>query len=156
MGCWKVSAQGDFVCHAPWLREIEYGFRQILVKRDIDDDTPVEPWFAVRAVFDVSPGNIWGVDIGRHESTEEGGAWGFDPPLKAPEDFSRLRMPTYTYNAAETQAALDRAHDLLGDILPVRLECGTHLSGTLCHYAAALRGLGDHVGHGHDPTWSTA
>jgi hypothetical protein len=144
VGCWKeLLPKETLVCRTPWLREIEYGFRQVLVKREIDDDTPVDPWFAVRAVFRVSPENVWGVDIGRHESTEEGGAWGFDPPLKTPEDFERLRQPTYTYDEAETREALDRANDLLGDILPVRLECGPHLSGTLCHYAAALRGLSE-------------
>jgi hypothetical protein len=83
----------------------------------------------------------WGVDVTHQPSDTEGGAWGYDPPLKTEADFNYLRLPVLTYNEAETQEHLDRLHDLLGDILPVRLTCGALASATLGTAAADLRGL---------------
>jgi len=143
VGCWpELLPEEDLVCTDPYLRSIERGFRQTLVKREIDDDTPVRDRFAVGAVFDVAPRNIWGVDAARHRPAEKDGAWAFDPPLKTPADFNRLQLPAYTYNETRTSEALSRAHDLLGDILPVELECQPPLgASTLVNAAAELRGL---------------
>jgi len=142
VGAWaEILPEEDLECTDPWLRSLETRFRRTLIKREIGDDSPVHPWFPVPAVFEVDPPNTWGVDIARHDSGVEGGAWGYDPPLKTEADFDRLRLPTFTYNEAETQRHLDRAHDLLGDILPVRLTCGAPLTATLVTPAAALRGL---------------
>jgi hypothetical protein len=107
----------------------------------MDDDTPVETYLPVAAAFDVTPTNIWGVDIGRHAPQEEDGAWAYDPPLKNPGDFERLQLPVYTLNRAETERRLERLQALLGDILPAKLVCQAPLSATLGWYAADLRGL---------------
>ncbi|MDD3926208.1 MAG: hypothetical protein PHT33_06080, partial [bacterium] len=86
--CWlEILPPDTLVCTDPWLKSLEYSFRQILHKRDIDDDTPVEPYFKVEAIFDVEPSNYWGVDIKRHLSGEDGGAWAYEPPLKSSEDY---------------------------------------------------------------------
>jgi len=114
-----------------------------LIKNEIGDDTPVEACFPVSARFDKDPANIWGVDIGKHAPSGPGGAWAYDPPLKSSEDLDKLRLPTFTYNEAKTQEALSRAHDLLGDILPVRLTCNAPLTATLGTAAADLRGLSE-------------
>lgn len=143
VGCWKeLLPPPSLVCRDPGLRAMEYALRQILVKREIDDDTPVEPYWEVPAVFDVQPPNAWGVDVGRHESDEEGGAWGYDPPLREEADLALLRVPTYTYNAPASERALSRAYDVLGDVLPPRLVVAPPVGATLCNPAAALRGLG--------------
>ena len=147
--CRPVGAWGEILpeetlrCEDPWLRGIERGFRQTLVKREIDDDTPVEGHFSVGAVFDVDPPNTWGVDIGRHQPSQAGGAWKYDPPIKTEEDMDRLCVPAFSCNEARTQESLARTEDLLGDILPVKLVCGPRISGTICTYAASLRGLAE-------------
>lgn len=142
VGAWdEMLPDAALECHNPWLRNLERHFRQILIKHDIADDGPVPPWLGVPAQFDVTPSNVWGVDIAHAESGIEGGAWGYDPPLKTAADFDKLRLPTFTYNAAKTQTALDRTHDLLGDILEVRLTCDAPLTATLGMPAADLRGL---------------
>ena len=142
VGAWDEMLPDDaLVCTDPRLRSMETHFRRILIKHDIADDSPVAPWFGVSAKFDVTPSNIWGVDIAHAESGIEGGAWGYDPPLKTATDFDKLRLPTFIYNAAKTQTALDRVHDLLGDILEVRLTCDAPLGATLGTAAADLRGL---------------
>ena len=142
VGAWEeLLPEKSLVCTDDWMRNLERNFRRILIKREIDDDTPVEPYLAVSAVFDVDPPNRWGMDIGRHMSKEDGGAWGYDPPLKEIEDFEKLRAPAFTYNEAKTREALERAEELLGDILPVRLVSGPPMSATLGTAAADLRGL---------------
>jgi hypothetical protein len=129
------------VCKDPWMRSVEYGFRQILCKRDIADDSPVDSFFDVSAAFSVDPPNTWGVDVRRRESGDAGGAWAYDPPLKTEADFGRLRAPRFRYDAAATRRRVERASELLGDILPVRAVAGPPLSATLGTYAADLRGM---------------
>ncbi|HRU04397.1 MAG TPA: hypothetical protein P5137_01320 [Candidatus Brocadiia bacterium] len=124
---------------------MERSFRQALIKRDIGDDDIFPRRFGVNAVFDVEPRNVWGVDVARTKPAEEGGAWAYDPPLKTEADFDRLRFPVIRYNAEATQRAMDRAHEVLGDILPVERVCPPPVPGachpTLGHVAADLLGL---------------
>lgn len=142
VGCWaELLPEDSLTCHDPWLRGLEYQLRQELIKRDIDDDTPIPAYFPVSPVFTVKPATIWGVDIGHHESTVDGGAWAYDPPLKSPEDFDRLRLPVFTYNLAKTRENLDRVNELFGDLLPGRITCDAPLGATHGTAAADLRGL---------------
>jgi hypothetical protein len=144
VGAWsEILPDEALLCTDPWLRSVESGFRRTMIKQEIGDDEPVNAWFGVGAAFDCEPVNTWGVDIGRHSSGEAGGAWTYDPPLKSVDDLSRVCMPVYTYNEARTRELLERAEDLLGDILPVRLSCGFPLNATLCSYAADLMGLSE-------------
>ena len=142
VGAWdEILTPDKIVCQDRWLRRVERGFRQDLYKHDMADDSPLEPCFEVGAAFDVEPANYWGVDI-RHRSTgADGGAWAFDPPLRSEADFDALRLPSFTYNEEETQRQLERADELLGDILPVRLVCGPPLNATLGSPAVGLRAL---------------
>ncbi|MBN1671083.1 MAG: hypothetical protein JXR37_08630 [Kiritimatiellae bacterium] len=137
----ELIPPATLACHTPWLRNLEQQFKFLMLKREIDDDTPIEPHFPVGAVFDVDPPNTWGVAIGHIDSGRVGGAWAFDPPLKTEADFERLRMPRYTYNEARTHEKLGLHHDLFGDLLPVTLACGPPLHSILCNWAAKLRGL---------------
>lgn len=142
VGCWKEIITDDMlICAEPWLREIERRFLRIIHKRDIGDDEPVEDYFALGTIFKRVPENTWGVDIGRHESQETGGAWAYDPPIKKEEDLDKLRIPAFTYSEKETLANKARHEELLGDILPVKLTTGPFLSATLGQAAAGLRGL---------------
>ncbi len=142
VGCWKEIITDDRLeCTDPSLRPLEYRFLQTIHKRDIDDDEPVEDYLDIGAVFKVDPENVWGVTVGRHTTSEKGGAWGYDPPLKTVDDLSKLRIPAFVYCKDETQALKTRLEDLLGDILPVKVTVGPLLGATLGMAAADLRGL---------------
>lgn len=142
VGCWKEIITDDMLqCVDPWLRRLEYRFLQAIHKRDIDDDEPIEDYLGVSPIFKCEPANTWGVDIGRHASHEAGGAWGYDPQLKTPGDFDKLRIPTFSYCKDETDSHLTRLEGVLGDILPVRLTGAPILGATLGTSAAGLRGL---------------
>lgn len=142
VGCWKEIITDDMLeCTDSWLRMLERRFLQTIHKRDIDDDDPVEDYVSVSAKFKRKPENTWGVDIGRHRSNEQGGAWAYDPPLKTADNLNKLQMPRFTYCEEETHQRKARMEDLLGDILPVKVTPGFLLGATLGNTAAELRGL---------------
>ena len=113
VGCWsEILPEETLVCTDPWLRQLEQGFRQTIHKREINDDTLVDDFFYVGAVFNWEPANLYGVDMGWHNSGVEGGAWAYDPPLKTESDFDKLLLPTFTYNDEATLRQIARAAEL--------------------------------------------
>lgn len=136
----ELIPEETYVCHDPFHRNIERSLRQVLFKLELDDDTPIDPFFPVPAILDVEPANRWGVEIARHVSASTGGAWAYDPPLREAGDFDRLCRPTFRYNAADTQRRIQRVGELFGDLLPPRRICLPPLSATYSQ-AAELRGL---------------
>jgi len=144
VGAWKeMLPEEAILCRDPLARSMERAFRQILVKRDIGDDSPVEASYAVAALFRAEPGNLWGFDTPTRSPGDEGGAWAFDPPLKEDADFDRLVVPRFAVDRPATVRAADRAADLLGDAMPVRTVCAPPVSGTLGTEAALLRGMSE-------------
>lgn len=142
VGAWsEIIPDDSLLCSEPCARGIEQNLRRSLVKIDIGDDTPLEPFYDVGAALDVEPANRWGVEIGRHAAADANGAWGYDPPLKSFSDLARLRIPTFSHNAAKTKEEMDKVDSYIGDILPPRRRCGLPLSATLGTDAADLIGL---------------
>ncbi|MHC4916410.1 MAG: uroporphyrinogen decarboxylase/cobalamine-independent methonine synthase family protein, partial [Planctomycetota bacterium] len=142
VGAWdEILPDSSLKCADPWLRGLERGFRRALVKHEIGDDSPLEKRFTVSAVVRAEPANLWGVDVGKHSARKDGGAWGYDPPLKEPADFDKLRMPSFALDEAASRERLERTRDLLGGIAPVELTCSPPLGATLGTAAAELRGL---------------
>lgn len=139
----ELLPEERLICADPHLRALERSLRQTLIKHEIDDDTPVEPYWSVPAAFTQLTPHTWGVEVRRIDPKEPGGAYRYDPPLKAEPDFHRLAAPHFTYDPARTRRALDRAHSVLGDLLPVQLTCDAPLGATLCDTAASLRGQGE-------------
>lgn len=142
VGCWReILPSSSLECTEPGLRHLEYNFRQILYKRDIDDDTPVEPFLTVPGIFRVQPSNTWGVDIRRHASPIEGGAWAYDPPLKQSADFDLLTIPRFVFDRTASARRVEEFGALLAGIMPAKLEICIPLGATLGTAAADLRGL---------------
>lgn len=144
VGVWsELLPESVLKCADPYLRRWEADFRRTLIKKDIGDDEPVEGYLTVGAAVECEPQNIYGVQIAHHEPDEETGAWRFDPPLKSEADFAKLRLPRFSYNKAKTDERLAQAHELLGDIMPVRVTAGPPLGASLCDVAAELIGLNE-------------
>lgn len=142
-GVWaELLPDNDLVCQEPYLRATEQRLRQNLIKHEIGDDHIFEPCWEVPAKFDLSSDHTWGLPVQVLEERTELGGWRFRPPLQTPEDFDRVTVPQYTYNAAATETALGQADDLVGDILPVQVTCGPHLTFTLGAHLDQLRGMG--------------
>lgn len=143
-GVWsELLPDSDLQCSDPHLRGVERHLRMDLIHDDLGDDHVFEPWWDVPAAFDCDSEHLWGLPTQvLAESTDRGG-WRYDPPLKTPEDFDRVTLPTFTYNEQRTNQALERADDLLGDILPVRRTAGPRVHHILGAHVDQLRGLGE-------------
>lgn len=142
VGAWSELLPDEALCcSAPRLRAMETAFRQVLIKHDIGDDSPVGPHIEVPVALAWDPPSLWGLEVRRHRPGARGGAWAYDPPLRSPDDFDKLRLPSLRVNDRETREQLEFASDLVGDIMPVRLACRPALSCNLGTTAADLRGL---------------
>lgn len=143
-GVWpELLPQSALQCTDPYLRAVEYRLRQDLLKDDLGDDHVVEPCWEVPAVFDCDSQYVWGLPTQVLVDSTDLGGWRYEPPLKTPEDFEQVTLPTFTYNPDKTAAAAAQAHDLLGDLLPVQITCGPRLHHILGAYADQLRSLGE-------------
>ena len=91
VGLWsELLPDSTLGCRDPLLRNLELTFKKLLIKRKIDDDTPINDYFKSGMVFDVTPENVWGVDIVRESLETEGSAWQYKSALQTPSDFDRL------------------------------------------------------------------
>jgi hypothetical protein len=121
---------------------MEYEFKQILIKKEINDDSPLTSYYPVQAQYDVIPDNRWGLDIGKFTSHEKGGAWGYNPPIKVHEDLLKLVRPRFIFNQARTEHLFEDTQQVIGDILPVKMMLDPgYDNATLGTTAADLRGL---------------
>ena len=142
VGAWsELLPEKVLTCIDPFCRGVERRLRQDLIKDSIGDDSIIEPWWGVAAVFDSDSPEVWGVPLGRIPAPGQGGSWKFDPPLNSEKDFDRLTFPTYRYNETKTKKAITRMQELLGDVMEVHLTCGVPLGAGLGGMAASLRGL---------------
>lgn len=137
----ELLPDGSLVCRDPGLRSLERQLREILIKDEIGDDSPVSGFLDVGARWTIDPPTVWGMDIGKHRPAEKGGAWLYDPPLKEAADLSKLAFPRFVFDRDATDRALAAAQAAAGDLLPPRLRMNPPLGATLCTTAAELRGL---------------
>ncbi len=144
VGCWgELLPDSSLLCQVPLHRQMEAAFRRLLIKYEIGDDEIVPGYWAVPPVIVATPGNWWGVEIGRHRSGQAGGAWRYDPPLKSPADFERLATPQFAYDAVATEARRQQFAEILGEAMPVRVVVapGFDSATIVCSTYALLRGL---------------
>ena len=145
-GAWEESLPRSTVTTQDrYLGDLEYRFRQTLYKWELGDDTVVDAWMGVPAVMRLEGQHFWGLPVKHISVTHKDvsrTAWKYDPPIKEEKDIERICPPRYTYDERATQEALGRMHDLLGDILPVKLTCAVPGPGAWLHgWATELRGV---------------
>ena len=144
VACWnEIISADNLVCKETPNSNLELYFHKIMMKRDIDDDSPVTPYFKLGMHYDVTPSNTWGLDIVHEASEDEGGAWKYKPSLETYEDFDKLQIPQYRYNKESTEEEVDLFAEILGDIMPVKLApfIGYTSNATLAYPATDLRGM---------------
>lgn len=143
-GVWTELLPAEaLVCQDPYLRAAEYRLRQDLIHHEIGDDHVVEPWWDVPAVFDCDTPHTWGLQTQKLVGSTSLGGWRYEPPVKTPEDFERVTIPTFTYRSQKSQLALEQAQELFDGVLETRLTCQPHLHQTLGAYVDQLRGMGE-------------
>lgn len=106
-------------CEDELAREWEFRLRrEIFWGAQMGDDRVIMPCFDVTHVATES-------DWGMHEMRiggQHGGAYTWDAPLKDFTDMDKLHFPTITVDAAATERRAALAHDILGDLLLVRVR----------------------------------
>jgi hypothetical protein len=128
-------------CSDALCRSVEYALRQHLHKHWLGDDHIFEPWWPVAAAWRTDSEHLWGLPTGRLVGSTDLGGFRYDPPIKDPGDYGRIRAPAFTYDAGATEDALGQAAELLGDAMPVRLFCQPPLAPTLGTFLDQLRGM---------------
>lgn len=139
-GSWpELLPQEVCRCVDPQCRQWEWTLRARLYQRQvIRDDSPMEPWFNVH--WRVNRGD-YGVEI-PYVHGDNRGSYVWDPPIKDLDaDFAKLRPRQFSVDRAATLAEMQRANEMFGDILPVRIHGSLWWTVGLTREAVLLIGL---------------
>lgn len=144
IGCWReLLPESALRCRDPFLRDLERLFRHWLIKHDIGDDSLIPVTMDVpAAIVPADDGDhVWGLEIRHHRPAEAGGAWTFDPSVKEERDLEKLSLPTFMHDRQESQRRLERHHEVLDGVMPVRLVGEVPIMPALSWLAADMLGL---------------
>ncbi|MFB3883374.1 MAG: hypothetical protein ACE149_19075 [Armatimonadota bacterium] len=141
-GMWaEVLPEESLRCTDRLCRSVEYRLRQHLYKDWVGDDHIFEPWWGVSAVWRWQGEHVWGLPTGRQvESTEKGG-FRYEHAVQTLEDYERVTIPAFSYDGEATERELNRVGELLGEAMPVRMECAPPLGPHQGSYLEQLRGM---------------
>lgn len=141
-GAWQeILPPAALRCGDPLCRQMEYVFRQHLYKDWVGDDHIVEPYWPVAAVFRHQGEHLWGLPTHRSLGTTPDGGFSYYHPVETPEDYDRITVPEFVCDRAATAAAADRAREVLGDAMPVRVVGAPPLGPHQNTYLEHLRGM---------------
>ena len=138
-GGWReLVPEEALLCDDPLLRQWERHLRSQVFRHEmIRDDYPLLPHFNIRWRVEVG-------DFGLQETrtrTEELGSYVWDPPVKSRDDFARLHPRHVEIDRPETARQAETAHEILGDLLEVRIHGSLWWSLGLTGDLVLLRGL---------------
>lgn len=141
-GAWQeILPPTALQCADPLCRRLEYALRQHLHKDWIGDDHILEPYWPVPAVFRHDGEHLWGLPTHQSLGTTPDGGFSYYHPVETPADYARITVPEFTYDAAATAAAADRAREVLGDVMPVRITGSPPVGPHQGTYLEQLRGM---------------
>lgn len=163
MGQWMPFYHRDVVtenmlkCEDSQMRHIELLLREKLFLFDINDDTPIDPWFKSRAVYKTPVSMRWGVNVDLGEKLHEAGAAAFNPVLNSEEDLNLLKIPIHEIDEETTEKNESRLNEIFDGIIPVDVMKRPVLSrweGDLSTDLAKMRGLEQIMWDAYDrPEW---
>ncbi len=135
-----IACQADLRCEAGLARQIEVQLRARLWKaRNIPDDEPLLPTVWLGCPHPVGESCLWGVPLSSRR-TSETGSYKPVPPLADRPDVFLLRRPPYEEMPSEKQALIEECQELLGGLLPVKLQTDELHYGPF-EWAVRLRGM---------------
>ncbi|MFW5980803.1 MAG: hypothetical protein ACOCRB_02145 [Halanaerobiaceae bacterium] len=131
-------------CSDEFYRGHELYLRRIIYQDKLGDDFIVEPWITQRADYILPEKGHWGVEVKKHESSQNKGAFKVDYPIKELEDINKLEIPSHKIDEEETRKKVDRLKKTVGDILEINLDRGPFYrmwSGDISTDLGYLRGI---------------
>ncbi|MEW5813867.1 MAG: hypothetical protein AB1798_00520 [Spirochaetota bacterium] len=116
----EIITQDQILCAKPLFRVWEMALRkEIFWGERMKDDRVIEPYFNVPYNY-LDTG--WGLEAEKIGG-DDGGSYTWKAPLKDyATDFPKLRFPEIMVDYPMTERIKNLAHDILGDILEVRLR----------------------------------
>ena len=142
-GVWSEIIPDDTLeCTDPFCRGVELTLRRDLYKDWVGDDHIIAPWWPVGAAWQCDHEHTWGVPTHVSTGSTDLGGFRYHHPIETPEDYERIRIPTYTHDREATERAASRMNDLLGEAMPVRITGSPPLGPQLGTYLEQLRGMG--------------
>lgn len=138
----EVLPEDELRCTDPTCRDVERALRYDLYKASVGDDEIREPWWGVSAVIRPEEPPTWGLPIKQSVGSTDQGGFRYHHPIQTPDDYEKLRVPSFIYDAEATERAATRMADLLGEVMPVRIEGYPPLAPMQQNYLEALRGMG--------------
>jgi hypothetical protein len=144
LAAWDLAEESRLRCEDPFWRGHEDFLRQMIFQDTLGDDYVIEPWITQGAVHVTPPGGLWGLPYSHIPSTEPGGAWKYDPPMKDLADIEKLSEPHHVIDEEATARLVARVQETVGDILPVAASRAPAYSvwrADISYDLAQLRGL---------------
>ena len=127
---WQEMKDAVPQCEDPFWHRYEDFLRQSIFRHRFDDDFIFEPWITVEAVYqtpvpagDWEWGGLWGLPV-KWTCSENNprGARHWDPPLKEPEDFLKMKVPFHEIDEQATERKVKMVKEALGDLIAVNLD----------------------------------
>jgi hypothetical protein len=139
-GSWnEIIPKTVLQCETDLARQIEWSLRvRIAYHEYIHDDTAISKDCIINKVITHTG---WGVNVSHLQSSEEKGAWKYDPVIKTPQDLKTLRYPEILYDEKTSLRDFEHAQEVVGDILNVRLTGVRYLTFQMMQVYCDLRGL---------------
>jgi len=137
----KMLGEELLQCEGPEARAIEWRLRRDLwADEHIGDDRPLFAQVCVYAAYH-SP-NGWGVPLEQKRVGDSRKAYKPIPPMADGIDVSRLQVPEFVHDEAETRRRVERARELVEGRLDVSVQT-PHLGLHIFDLAVAMRGMGN-------------
>jgi hypothetical protein len=142
-GVWpEIIADDALECTHPLCRQAELTLRRDLYKDWVGDDHIRAPWWNVGAVWQRDQEHTWGVPTHVSTGATDLGGFRYHHPIETPQDYERIRIPTFAYDREATERIASRMNDLLGEAMPVHITGSPPLGPHLSVYLEQLRGMG--------------
>ncbi len=134
----EIITLDQIQCRNPLARQWEMHLRkEIFWGQEMQDDYTIQPFFDVPHIHDEIG---WGLKETRIGG-ENGGSFVWESPIKTEADVEKLRYPEIRVDRAATEHLYEMAHEILGDLLTVRVQTLWWWSLGMTRLLAELRGL---------------
>lgn len=119
-GSWcELVPDSTLVCTSEFGRFYERDLRQRIYRDEhLRDDTFICDMIWSSTIYE---NTWWGFEAKRIETGTERGAFKWDHPMKAPDDFAKMRKPKVFIDEEKSRRNLEIVLDIFGDILEVKL-----------------------------------
>jgi len=130
-------------CDDPFLREVEWFLKTTIFQyENMPGDMIIPPYLPVKKIITNS-----GIGVNIHENTLKTDdlndivSHKYFDRFETATDLEKIRFPTISYNEAETIRRYEMLGELVGDIIPVKLQGRSYFGVTIWDEIAQYRGV---------------